>query len=499
MPAISVRVKTRSISATGGDRRHNQRIGKQPDYVDASRTPENSVLLEAPTPAKMSAECLRRRQAAFVPGPGKRQPRSMAKDAAVSISGIVTFSTDAQPAIDALPKAEQDRRFLLAAEAVADHLGTGVAGVAVHRDESAIHCHFTLYGYGQDGQPISRKLKKKVLSQLQDVAATAFSDLGITRGKKIGERIKNGEPYSKTVNRSVRELHRDLPIELQAAREKVAEMQQRVATTRAKLEAGTGNLEKLQKRLKTYEKRLNDRKAEADRLADLAHIPEPKKRIIETPRPAKMGLFKQAPAQESLIFYTPQQMRGYAGKAKAQVDEADRERRKLARNVRERTKDYQHATQQPRERHASGLEAVGGVLVQRYGIMVTETASRVSVPPQKPASAAQIGAALYRAARDKNWETTHFSVSRPVAEKIIEMAVADGRSEAITFNDMGQRLRLFEEAKKAAREASEAAQAAKSENDQGDGKTDLEREHERRQAPPEGPDFDDEPSGPGMG
>ena len=49
MPAISVRVKTRSISATGGDRRHNQRIGKQPDYVDASRTPENSVLLEAST------------------------------------------------------------------------------------------------------------------------------------------------------------------------------------------------------------------------------------------------------------------------------------------------------------------------------------------------------------------------------------------------------------------------------------------------------------------
>lgn len=490
MPAISVRVKTRSISATGGDRRHNQRIGKQPDYVDASRTPENSVLLEAPTPAKMSAECLRRRQAAFVPGPGKRQPRSMPKDAAVSISGIVTFSTDAQPAIDALPKAEQDRRFLAAAEAVADHLGTDVAGVAVHRDESAIHCHFTLYGYGQDGQPISRKLKKKVLSQLQDVAATAFSDLGITRGKKIGERIKNGEPYSKTVNRSVRELHRDLPIELQAAREKVAEMQQRVATTRAKLEAGTGNLEKLQKRLKTYEKRLNDRKAEAARLADLAELPKPQKRVIEKPQPRKFGLLKQEPQRESLVFYTQKQMREYAGNAKAVLNDEKATNKKLSVDINKKTKDYQHATKRVALPQQSGLEALGGVLVERYGVMVNETPERVSVPPQKPATDAQVGAALYRASRDAGWEKTHFSVNNRVAEKILAMAAADNRLDAISFDQPAQQ-RVLVDARKAAERAVEETQ--------GNGKTSLEIEFERRQRPPEGPDFDDEPSGPGMG
>ena len=149
--AVSVRVKTRTASATGGSQRHDKRVGEQPDYVVASRTPENSVVLEAPTPSAMSRECLKRRQDAFVPGPGKRQPKSMAKNAAVSIAGIVTFSTDAQPIIDALPKDEQDRRFLKAAEAVADRLGTDLAGLAVHRDESAIHCHFTLYGYGETG------------------------------------------------------------------------------------------------------------------------------------------------------------------------------------------------------------------------------------------------------------------------------------------------------------------------------------------------------------
>lgn len=486
MPAISVRVKTRSVSATGGDRRHNQRIGRQPGYVDETRTTENSVVLAQPTPAQMSRECLQRRQDAFVPGPGKRQPRSMAKDAAVSISGIVTFSTDAQPAIDVLPKAEQDRRFLMAAEAVAKHLGTDVAGVAVHRDESAIHCHFTLYGFGQDGQPVSRKLKKKVLSQLQDVAATAFGDLGITRGKRISERIRDGEPYSKTINRSVRELHRDLPVELATAQAKVAETQKQVADIRAERNAGTGNLAKLEKRQATYEKRLTDRQAEAARLADLAHIPEPKKRVIETPQPRKMGLFKQAPERESLIFYTPQQMRRYAGKAKAQVDKSDQERRKLAHNVRENTKAYQHATQQPQERHTSGLEAVGGVLVQRYGLMVTETASRVSVPPQEPASPAQIAAALYRSSREKNWPKIHFSVSDQVAEKLTQMAVADGIADTVTFDSMAQRIRLVEAQRAHERQELTAPQVRTPENPTSQ-PLDLDD------------DLDDGPSGPSMG
>jgi hypothetical protein len=403
----------------------------------------------------------------------------MAKDAAVSISGIVTFSTDAQPAIDALPKAEQDRRFLLAAEAVADHLGTDVAGVAVHRDESAIHCHFTLYGFGQDGQPVSRKLKKKVLSQLQDVAATAFGDLGITRGKRISERIRDGEPYSKTINRSVRELHRDLPVELATAQAKVAETQKQVADTRAERNAGTGNLAKL-------EKRLTDRQAEAARLADLAHIPEPKKRVIETPQPRKMGLFKQAPERESLIFYTPQQMRRYAGKAKAQVDKSDQERRKLAHNVRENTKAYQHATQQPQERHTSGLEAVGGVLVQRYGLIVTETASRVSVPPQEPASPAQIAVALYRSSREKNWPKIHFSVFDQVAEKLVQMAVADGIADTVTFGSMSQRIRLVEAQRAHERQELAAPQVRKPENSTSQ-PLDLDD------------DLDDGPSGPSMG
>ena len=510
MPSISVRVKTRSISATGGDRRHNQRIGKQPDYVDASRTADNSVVLETPTPTAMAAECLARRKEAFVPGLApsgkpKRAPQKMAKDAVISISGIITFSTDAYPIVEKLTPEEQNRRFRAVAEAIAERLGTDLAGLAVHRDETNPHAHFTLYGYGENGEPVSRKTPKGVLSELQDIAAKPFSDLGITRGKKIGERIKNGEPYSKTVNRSVRELHRDLPVELKAAREKVADMQGKVAATQEKLAARERELAakdeksaaqdqklaKLQKRLETYERRLESRKAEAARLADLAEIPRPQKRVIEKPQPRKFGVLKQEPQRESLVFYTQKQMREYAGNAKAALDDEKATNRKLNVDISNKTKGYQHATTKPVQPQKSGLEALGGVLVERYGVMVNETPERVSVPPQKPATDAQVGAALYRASRDAGWEKTHFSVNNRVAEKILAMAAADNRLAAISFDQPAQQ-RVLQDARK-------TAQDAPKDKTVGNAKTSIEKAHEQRQRPLNGPDLDDEQSGPGIG
>lgn len=439
----------------------------------------------------------------------------MAKDAAVSISGIVTFSTDAQATIDALPKKDQDRRFLEVAKAVAKHLGTDVAGVAVHRDESAIHAHFTLYGYGQDGQPVSRKMPKKVLSELQDVAAKAFDHDDITRGKKIGERIKNGEPYSKTINRSVRELHRDLPVELEAARARVADMQEKVTSTQEKLAARERELAvkddksaaqdkklaKLQKRLTTYEKRLENRKAEAARLANLALIPRPKERVIEKPQPRKLGVLKQEPQRESLIFYTPEQMRGYAGKAKAALDALGGRHERLSNNVEQKIKHYQHATETRKNLETAGFEALGGELVVRYGLVVNETPKRVSVPPQKPASAAQIGAALYRASRDKSWKKTHFSVSDEVCQEILKMAYVDKRLNEVAFSSPEQQ-RGLETARKFARDEAEAAQRAAEQANQDNDKTGLQQEFEQQNQESEGLDFDDlddEPSGPGMG
>lgn len=514
-PAISVRVKALKAGAANGHRNHCLRLTDNPEHVDGARTISNTTVVPMPPVADVSGECLRRRQAAFVPsiagvGVQTRMARTMGKNTTPVISGIVTFSKTAQPIINDLSADEQNRRFLEAAELVAQELGTTICGLVVHRDESAIHAHFSLHGFGKNGDSVSRKLKKAALSRLQDLGASAYADLGIKRGKHIGQRLKDGDSKHQVVNRTVHQLHNDLPRELAEAEERLAEMQSRVTDTEAKLAArerelaakddksaaSDRKLEKLEKRLATYEKRLADRKAEADRLADLAHIPEPKKRVIETPKPKKLGVLKQEPQREALVYYSQQQMRDYAGQAKIALDNLDSRHKRLSGDIKQKTKRYQHVTEKPAKAAKSGMEAVGQVLVQRYGIMVAETPQRVSVPPQKPVSAAQIGAALYRASRDKGWETAHFSVSGTVAEKIIEMAVSDGRTEAVTFNDMGQRLRLLEEAKKAAREAAVAPNAAET---QENGKTRLETEFEKRQAPIERPDFDDEPNGPGMG
>jgi len=63
---------------------------------------------------------------------------------------------------------------------------------------------------------------------------------------------------------------------------------------------------------------------------------------------------------------------------------------------------YQHATKTPAPIAKAGLAAVGEMLTTRYGITVSETGNRISVPPQRPATSAQVAAALYRTSREKN-------------------------------------------------------------------------------------------------
>ena len=216
---VSIRLETATRSAHGGQRAHDLRIGEMPDYVDPLRSKDNSYLIKAPNARAMASKCLTRRQSRT---DLRRKARSIRKDGIVALKGLLGFSAKAQPDIESLAKEDQDRRFKKAAEAVAAALGTTLVGLVVHRDEAVLHAHFVLDGYGHDGKPLSTKLTKGTCSGLQDTVATAYADLGITRGKYLAERIQDGEDYAKTIHRSVRELHRDLPRELEAVRAQVA-------------------------------------------------------------------------------------------------------------------------------------------------------------------------------------------------------------------------------------------------------------------------------------
>lgn len=200
---ISIRIKPMKAGQVVGQVNHDFRRGPQPQYVDSQRTRLNSASDTAPTPSDLIQHA--RRKCA-------RPPR---RDWSPAWSGVITFGTDAQPIIQALPTTEQDELYRRIAQRLAENLGVDLHHVAVHRDESSPHAHFMVCGTSnQTGKSI--RPKPQDLKRLQDIAGECCMHLGITRGIEKTVRIERGEDYSKTINRSVKQLHQDLPREIQA-------------------------------------------------------------------------------------------------------------------------------------------------------------------------------------------------------------------------------------------------------------------------------------------
>lgn len=210
---VSVRIEGKKSGASGGQKSHDMREGKQPEYVDAKRSNQNSVLIEPMTSSQLKKLCEERRAEAGA----KRKMRS---NASVSQVGIITFGTQAQKVIESLRPAEQDRLLRNAAETAAKHCKNELIGLVVHRDESAIHAHFQMPSICKDGKPQSKKGVD--FSKLQDQVATSFFHLSITRGTKKSVRIERGEPESAYIHRNVKQLHEDLPKEIKAAERRLS-------------------------------------------------------------------------------------------------------------------------------------------------------------------------------------------------------------------------------------------------------------------------------------
>lgn len=287
--AASTRIGAVTAKKLAGQIRHDLRRGPQPDYVDADRAHLNRVIMEPLPPGQMRAICEERRAL-------RDTTRAMKSNAAIGTRGIITFGSEAAQMFETLTPDQQDAAFREVAQAVADRLATSLHGLCVHMDEATIHAHYQLAAYNIHGEPISKTTSPKVLSELQDITAEimACHCPGIERGTRYGNRIAAGADFADTLHKSVKELHRTLPADLDAKRAKLADLAQaetdaagRVDEMRARVQklAEKADLsEKEVKRLATYEKRLADRlvelkaaedaseaaRAEADRLADLA-------------------------------------------------------------------------------------------------------------------------------------------------------------------------------------------------------------------------------------
>lgn len=207
--------------------------------------------------------------------------RSIKSNSAVATRGVITFGAEAAQMFDRLSTKDQDRAFRLLTRLIARRLATSVHGLVVHLDETTIHAHYQLAAYNRYGQPISKTTSPSVLSELQDLTALVMQRFcpDIERGTRYGDRLAAGADFADTLHKSVRELHRSLPADLEAKRAALADLAKAETDAAARVDEMQARVDKLaeksersekeSKRLEIYEKRLADRVAELE-LAEAA-------------------------------------------------------------------------------------------------------------------------------------------------------------------------------------------------------------------------------------
>ena len=269
--AASVRILAKSLRRAYGQRRHDLRIGKQPDYVDPERKGLNRNLVALrplPEIQRENNKLRSRRDCA----------RKMKSNAAVVMTGIITFGHEAQFMFACLSNEQQDAAYLELAERIAERLRTRVESLDVHADETADHAHFMLRGYTDDGEPVSKVATYTIAAELQDITAEVMQTYcpDIERGHKKWDRIAKGADYADTLNRSVKQLHRELPHEiaakeavLQALVDQIVLLQRSLEKTQrqsAQMESRRNRTAQQLKTARNYKKRLANKEVELTKL-----------------------------------------------------------------------------------------------------------------------------------------------------------------------------------------------------------------------------------------
>jgi hypothetical protein len=402
-------------------------------------------------------------------------------NARIFIGGIITFGTEAQAIIEKMERAEQDEIFRRVAERISRESKHPLIGLVVHRDEKSVHAHFVLRGFrAAGGKEIPWRYRQDFMSRLQDVAGEELAHLGITRGKPKIDRIRAGEPKSKWVHRSVRELHDDLPREIEALRAEIREAAKKKernenlaleAERRGKLISETyrAREKKAEEKLEALMRQI----AEKERaLAAIGREPS----LLPVPKLApqtgefvvKSGFVRKeteerrfVPAEqfeeyEKIWLSREKQLREWAARKAADAAEAEAKNKELEAVVEKRRRKLKlaamNAVNFPNAsdfRCSSLVEYVEKnpltslIAFQRqeirYNVAVQILPGRVIIPSQTPATTAQIAAALYRVTKEQfqkeGWEGIVFTVpNAEMAKLLLAMARADKFEDKIEIH-----------------------------------------------------------------
>ena len=273
--AGSVRGEGRTASQAGGDVDHELREGAIPQYVDQDRSHLNSIIIAPKRGPELTAICEGRRKL-------RDTKRKMKSNACVSQSILISFGREIQPAFDALPLKVQDELYLKLMQKIANEANTDVSGVVAHRDETAPHAHGQLIGYSRDGTPLTKIMNRAFRRDMQDWMVEIFQPYlpEIERGVRKSVRLAQGDDASKTIHKTVHELHGSLlpqieeaKAELARLKEEQAKIEGRIAKLREKEELNekqARNLEAYECRLKAREDAVGALEAETARLHQIA-------------------------------------------------------------------------------------------------------------------------------------------------------------------------------------------------------------------------------------
>ena len=298
--AAMVRVEIRNAQGYANQRRHDLRLGAQPDYVNPSPSEPNPVFIRPMTAAELKKLARERRAQ-------RDTQRAMKSNAGIAVVGIIGFGIEAQAMFDALKPPEREQALRAAVQRIAAELKTSVSGLVLHLDETAKHAHFSLCGYDVDGEPLSTWMGRGVLRELQTALHEALQAFmpDLERGRARKARAEAGAAPHELVNRSVEELHADLPLEIAARRQELAELEEKVRTNearaekaRAKAEADEGRAEKALKNLETYERRAAEAEEKIERLEAQIKALEERLEGIEAAKDAAEEARDQAQAAQ---------------------------------------------------------------------------------------------------------------------------------------------------------------------------------------------------------
>ena len=267
--AAMVRVEIRDAQGYANQRRHDLRIGAQPAYVNPNPPEPNPVFIQPVTTAEMKTLARDRRAQ-------RETLRAMKSNAGIAVIGIIGFGTEAQKMFEALGPEEREKALRAAVARLAADLKTTVSGLVLHLDESAKHAHFSLCGYDVTGEPLSTWMDRGVLRGLQTALHEALQAFlpDLERGRSRKARAEAGAAPHELVNRSVDQLHIDLPFEIAEKRNELAALEEKIRTNearaekaRTKAEADDARAEKALRNAETYERRAQGARSEVDALA----------------------------------------------------------------------------------------------------------------------------------------------------------------------------------------------------------------------------------------